>query len=89
MPIPTITAIATANGLVAIPSATNFVAIDCGGKTIAEAVMQGLLERDVFVRKPATPGLDRCIRVSVGPDHEIDVFEEAFAEALKAAHNRI
>ena len=51
--------------------------------------MQGLLERDVFVRKPATPGLDRCIRVSVGPDHEIDVFEEAFAEALKAAHNRL
>ncbi|WPZ14083.1 pyridoxal phosphate-dependent aminotransferase [Nitratireductor rhodophyticola] len=81
-------AIAAANGLTSIPSATNFVAIDCGGRATAEAVMQGLLERDVFVRKPATPGLDRCIRVSVGPDDEIDVFEAAFAEALAAAHNR-
>ncbi|SEB93283.1 histidinol-phosphate aminotransferase [Nitratireductor aquibiodomus] len=81
-------AIAAANALTSIPSATNFVAIDCGGRATAEAVMQGLLERDVFVRKPATPGLDRCIRVSVGPDDEIDVFEAAFAEALAAAHNR-
>ena len=83
-----IAAIAASNGLQSIPSATNFVAIDCGGRATAEAVMQGLLERDVFVRKPATPGLDRCIRVSVGPENEIDVFEQAFAEALTAAHNQ-
>ncbi|MBN8241925.1 pyridoxal phosphate-dependent aminotransferase [Nitratireductor aquimarinus] len=83
-----IAAIAAANGLASLPSATNFVAVDCGGKAIAEAVMQGLLDRDVFVRKPATPGLDRCIRVSVGPENEMDVFEQAFAEALAAAHNQ-
>ncbi|MCR4267916.1 pyridoxal phosphate-dependent aminotransferase [Nitratireductor sp. ZSWI3] len=83
-----IAGIATAHGLAAIPSATNFVAIDCGGKAVAEAVMQGLIARDVFVRKPATPGLDRCIRVSVGPEEEIACFEEAFAEALKAVRNQ-
>ncbi|EKF20403.1 histidinol-phosphate aminotransferase [Nitratireductor pacificus pht-3B] len=83
-----IAGIAAAHHLKAVPSATNFVAIDCGGREIAEAVMQGLLARDVFVRKPATPGLDRCIRVSVGPEDEIACFEEAFGEALAAVHNR-
>ena len=80
--------IAERHELQAIASATNFVAVDCGGREIAEAVMHGLLARDVFVRKPATPGLDRCIRVSVGPETEIAAFETAFGEALAAAHNQ-
>ena len=78
--------IAAANGLAALPSATNFVAIDCGGDgALALKVMQELIARDVFVRKPMAPVLDRCIRVSVGPDAEIDLFGQVLAEALAAA----
>lgn len=78
--------IADANGLTSLPSATNFVSIDCGGDgALAMKVLQELIARDIFVRKPMAPILDRCIRVSVGPEAEIDAFEEEFPEALAAA----
>jgi len=78
--------IAASHGLAALPSATNFVAVDCGGDgAFALRVLQELGNRDVFVRKPMAPHLDRCIRVSVGPQKEMDLFESAFAEALAAA----
>mgnify|MGYP001157853915 CR=1 FL=1 len=78
--------IAQANGLAPLPSATNFVTIDCGGDgAFALKVMQALLKRDVFVRKPMAPGLDRCIRVSTGPDAELDIFEEELPGALSDA----
>ncbi len=81
-----IAAIASGCGLSALPSATNFVAIDCGGDgAFALAVLQGLIERDVFVRKPAAPVLDRCIRVSVGPDAEMELFAQTLPAALAAA----
>ncbi len=79
-------AIAAANGLKAIPSATNFVTIDCGQDgAFAQRILNGLIERDVFVRKPMAPGLDRCIRVSVGLDTELDIFEQQLPLALQAA----
>jgi histidinol-phosphate aminotransferase len=72
----------------ALPSATNFVAIDCGQDgAFAKAVLQALLERDVFARKPIAPGLDRCIRVSCGLDAELDVFAEILPLALTAARS--
>jgi len=78
--------IARDNGLTALPSATNFVAIDCGADgAFALRVLQQLGQRDIFVRKPMAPGLDRCIRVSCGPDAEIDLLAEALPDALKAA----
>lgn len=78
--------IARDNGLVALPSATNFVAIDCGADgAFALRVLQELGQQDIFVRKPMTPGLDRFIRVSCGPDAEIDLFEKALPTALEAA----
>jgi histidinol-phosphate aminotransferase len=80
-----IAAIAARNGLAAIPSATNFVTIDCGRDgTYAASVLSGLIERDIFARKPMAPVLDRCIRVSVGLDEELDLFEEKLAETLAA-----
>lgn len=79
-------AIAEANGLKPLPSATNFVAMDCGRDgAYANAVMDELLSRDIFIRKPMVPGLDRCIRISCGPEDEIALFEAALPEALKAA----
>jgi histidinol-phosphate aminotransferase len=83
-----ISEIARANGLAPIGSATNFVTIDCGGDgAFALKVLQGLLSRDVFVRKPMAPGLDRCIRVSVGLDHELELFGQELPGVLAAARN--
>jgi histidinol-phosphate aminotransferase len=81
-----IAAIAEANGLEPLPSATNFVTMDCGGDgDFALKVLKAMLARDVFIRKPMAPRLDRCIRVSVGLDRELDIFAEELPGALAAA----
>lgn len=81
-----ISAIARENGLAPIASATNFVTIDCGQDAdFAMKVMQNLLARDVFIRKPMAPVLNRCIRVSVGLDRELDIFGEELPGALAKA----
>jgi len=78
-----IAAIAQRHHLAPIDSATNFVAIDCGEAGRAAAIMKGLLERDIFVRKPGVPVLDRCIRVSAGKPEHNALFESALADTLK------
>jgi histidinol-phosphate aminotransferase len=46
-------------------------------------VWQGLLERSVLVRDcTAWPGLDGCLRVTVGTPAEDDAFLAALAEVL-------
>jgi histidinol-phosphate aminotransferase len=81
-----IAAIARANGLESLPSATNFVAVDCGGDgAFARRVLQGLIERDVFVRMPGVAPLDRCIRISAGLSPDLDLLEQMLPEALAAA----
>lgn len=80
-----IAGIALDNGLTPLPSATNFVTIDCGADgAFAKQVLDGLLARDVFVRKPMAPSLDRCIRISVGLNQELDIFDEELPRALRA-----
>ncbi len=78
-----IAAIATENGLTPLPSATNFVTIDCGqGADHAKAVLAALVARGIFVRMPfATPG-NRCIRVSAGHDRDLDLLAEVLPDAL-------
>lgn len=79
-----IAAIASESGLVTLPSATNFVTVDCGRDgAFALEVMQALIARDVFVRKPMAPGLDRCIRVSTAPEAEIALFAQMLPAALE------
>lgn len=73
------------NGLIALPSATNFVALEAGDGAFALKLMQALLDRDVFVRKPMAPVLDRCIRVSAGPDDELAIFAAELPGALAQA----
>jgi histidinol-phosphate aminotransferase len=81
-----IAAIALANGLTPLPSATNFVAIDCGRDgTYARTVLDALVARGVFVRMPGVAPLDRCIRVTAGTDADLDVLESVLPEALDAA----
>jgi histidinol-phosphate aminotransferase len=61
-------------GLATIPSATNFVSIDVGGPGRARALLAALAARDVFVRMPGAPPLDRCIRVTVGTPEQRELF---------------
>lgn len=78
--------IARENGLAPLPSATNFVGIDCGEDgSFARRVLEELATRDVFVRMPFVAPGNRCIRVSTGPEAELAVFAEALPEALAAA----
>lgn len=78
--------IAATNGLKALPSATNFVAIDCGKDgDFAKRVLTELVARDIFVRMPGVAPLNRCIRVSAGTDRDLDAFAEVLPEALRAA----
>jgi histidinol-phosphate aminotransferase len=78
--------IAGANGLAALPSAANFVAVDCGhGGDFARAVLRELILRDVFVRMPGVPPLDRCIRISAGRDADLALLADALPQALGAA----
>ena len=66
-----------------LPSATNFVTIDCGcDSNYAREILSRMLARGVFLRMPGVEPLARCIRVSVGLDHELDLFEEQFSEVL-------
>ena len=78
--------IAAANGLVALPSATNFVTIDCGADgNFARRVLAELGRRDMFVRMPFVAPHDRCIRVSCGRAEDLARFAEALPQALAAA----
>ena len=76
--------IASDNGLHALPSATNFVTMDCGHDgDYARKLVQELMSRDVFVRMPFVAPHDRCIRVSAGPPADMAVFAEVLPQALR------
>jgi histidinol-phosphate aminotransferase len=79
-------AMARVEGLQPLPSATNFVTIDCGRDgAFARRLLDALIARGIFVRMPGIEPLNRCIRVSVAPDYELDLFAEALPDALRAA----
>ncbi len=79
-----ISAIARANGLHPLPSATNFVTVDCGRDgDYARAIVNGLGERGVFIRMPGAAPLNRCIRISAGPESDMALLEETLPEVLK------
>jgi histidinol-phosphate aminotransferase len=81
-----IASIARANGLLPLPSATNFVTLDCGRDgAYARRVLGELINRDVFVRMPGVAPLDRCIRVSAGTSADLDLLERELPKTLKAA----
>ncbi|KQS67936.1 histidinol-phosphate aminotransferase [Rhizobium sp. Leaf371] len=81
----TIARIADEAGLKPLPSATNFVAIDCGADaTFARAIVDGLMDdAGVFIRMPGAAPLNRCIRVSAGPQAEMDAFAQALPRVLE------
>ena len=80
-----ISAIARENGLSPLPSATNFVTIDCRRDgAYAKAIVDGLMDHGVFIRMPGVEPLNRCIRVSAAPDNKLALFADALPKVLKA-----
>ncbi len=80
--------IARENGLTPLPSAANFVAIDCGRDGVfAKSVLDGLVARGIFVRMPFAAPQNRCIRVSCGTAENLDAFAAALPLALADAEN--
>ncbi|SET58847.1 pyridoxal phosphate-dependent aminotransferase [Oceanicella actignis] len=78
--------IAQEAGLRALPSATNFVAVDCGRDgAFARRVVQALAARGVFVRMPFRAPQDRCIRISAGRPEDLDLLAEVLPAALTEA----
>ncbi len=71
------------NGISSLASQTNFVAFDFGTGERAGAVMNALIERGVFLRKPAAPCLDRLVRVTVGTPEDRAVFSELFRDVMQ------
>lgn len=81
-----ISAIAQNNNLHPLPSATNFVTIDCGyDGEFAKLVVAGLMELGCFVRMPFAAPQNRCIRVSCGPTEELQTFAQLLPVALEHA----
>ena len=75
--------IASANDMVPLPSATNFVTVDTGRDgAFARKLVVLLEEEGVFIRMPGVPPLDRCIRISCAPSHELDIFAEVLPKIL-------
>ena len=48
-------------------------------------ILEKLINNGVFVRMPYSYPPNRCIRVTVGLDKDIDLFEKYFPIALKNA----
>lgn len=65
-----------------LESRTNFVCIDFGTNERASAIVDALLARGVFVRKPGAPPLDGFVRVSVGTPAERSEFARRLADAI-------
>ncbi len=77
--------IAESNGLTPLPSAANFVAIDCGRDGVhARTIVDGLLNHGIFIRMPGVAPLSRCIRVSCGNPVDLDLLAAALPRVLAA-----
>lgn len=75
-------------GLTPLPSATNFVAIDCGRDgNFAKRVLEALVAEGVFVRMPFVSPQDRCIRVSCGTPADLDLLASVLPLALRQAES--
>ncbi|MEM7723685.1 MAG: pyridoxal phosphate-dependent aminotransferase [Pseudomonadota bacterium] len=82
--------IARQNGLTPLPSATNFVTVDCGHDgDFARAVLAHLIEAGIFVRMPFVAPQYRCIRISCGTDADLDRLANELPKALTKATVRV
>jgi len=78
-----VTGFVNQHGLSALPSSTNFVAVDLGSAESAKQMIAELNKRQVFMRMPFVEPLNQYIRVGLGSDTEHEIFEQAFNEIVK------
>ena len=70
-------------GLEPLPTATNFLAVNCGRDgAYARALLEGVAARGVFIRKPAAPGLDHHVRISAGTAEDRRLLDQSLGEVL-------
>lgn len=69
-------------GLAYQTSATNFVCIGLGSAARATSMVNDLLSRGVFIRKPSAPPLDGYVRVTVGTPPQRCAFAQHFRALL-------
>jgi histidinol-phosphate aminotransferase len=75
-------------GIRALPSATNFVALDMGSGERARATLARLLADEAcFLRMPGVAPLDRLVRVTIGTEEERAAFAAALARTLPKLPN--
>jgi histidinol-phosphate aminotransferase len=67
-------------GWTPIPSRTNFIAFDVGTAQRAQAWVDALELRRVFVRRGSAPPLDGCVRVTVGTEDDCRRLEQILEE---------
>ncbi|QPH54066.1 pyridoxal phosphate-dependent aminotransferase [Pontivivens ytuae] len=83
-----IAGMAEAMGLTPLPSATNFVTIDCGADVErARGCLESLGAAGIFVRMPFVAPQNRCIRVSVGRKQELDLLEVELPKIATTINN--
>ena len=76
--------IVKANNCKYVNSYTNFIAIDClRDDVFAKNILENLIKNGIFVRMPYSYPQNRCIRVTVGLDEDINLFAKYFPIALK------
>jgi histidinol-phosphate aminotransferase len=79
----TLSDIARAHGLIPLPSATNFVTMDCGHDgDHAAGLITRLAAEGIFARMPGVAPLNRCIRISVGDEAAMAAFAKALAKLI-------
>ncbi len=69
-------------GIATLPSSTNFVNFDAGNQERAQAILQQLAHKGIFIRKPKAAPLDRYFRVTVGNSEERQRFAQALPTVL-------
>ena len=80
-----ITRIAINNGLKPIPSAANFVCVDCNlDGEFSRKILKELIINGIFVRMPFVAPQDRAIRISCGTNKDLKLLEEALPKILSA-----
>jgi histidinol-phosphate aminotransferase len=77
--------VAEGNGLTPLPSATNFMTIDCGRDgAYAKVIVDGLLQHGIFIRMPGVAPLNRCVRISCGDKKSLDHLAGALPKVLRS-----
>lgn len=75
--------IAIKHGLTPLKSFTNFVTMDTHENSDFSArILKALEVRGVFIRRPFSAPQNRCIRVSVAPKPELEIFDQTLGDIL-------